>query len=317
MHGRNTTWGRTRSATFGAALLAALTLGAAAELGAQARPRIAVIPLDNRSGWGQQELGKTAATQLTIALVGTNAFSVLERARVESVFDEWTLGQSGAVTAESAAAIGRLLGAEYLLFGEFTHFELSERGATIDTNRLGIGRGRVGASQIRAQSAMNVRVVDVESGEIVAAAQAEGNETVGGGLSTNVIQAARRAEYNSTIAEQALGPAVEKLVRDLVSQRDRFQASVAPPAAAAIAGLGNDGTVYIDQGESSGMTVGRRFRVLRVVDEIRDREGRLLDRVTEQVGVIQVSRVLSQSSVCTILEGTAGEDDLLEPDGGI
>jgi hypothetical protein len=35
-----------------------------------------------------------------------------------------------------------------------------------------------------------------------------------------------------------------------------------------------------------------------VVDEIKDANGRVLDRVIKKVGVIEVTRVLSQSATC-------------------
>ena len=42
----------------------------------------------------------------------------------------------------------------------------------------------------------------------------------------------------------------------------------------------------------------------RVIDEIVNAAGDVLDQITDVVGVIEVTRVLSQSSVCTIVEVT-------------
>lgn len=282
---------------------------------AQERPRLAVLPFENRTDWWGRQLGHSAASQLTVALVTSGAFSVLERQRVDAAYDEWAMGQSGAVTAEQAVEIGRLLGAEYLVTGEFTHFNISERGG-----RVNIGGRRVGANETRAESAMNVRVFSATTGEIVAASQAEGSEVLGRGLSTAELQTTSRTRYNQTVADQALGPAIEQIVAELVSQRDRFPTTglpaPPPPGAPAIAGLADDGSIYIDQGEDVGVTVGQRFHVLRVVDVIRDRDGNVLDEITERVGVLEVTRVLSQSAICTVVEGEAGVDDRLEPAGG-
>ena len=302
----------------GAVLALAGILPAAMPIHGQERPRVAVIDFDNRTDWWGQQLGKSAASQLTVALVRSGEFVVLERQQVEAVYDEWARGQSGAVTPETAMEIGRLLGAEYLITGEFTNFNINERGGRLDTGRLGLNLGRVGASETRAESAMNARVISVTSGEIVAASQQDGNEVLGRGLSTEVLSTASRTEFNETLADQALGPVVQRIVEDLLGQKDHIVstgmagATVAP----AIAGMGNDGSVYIDQGQNVGMEVGRRFNVLRVVDEIRDANGNLLDQVTERVGVIEVSRVLSQSSIATVVEGEVAEGDVLEPAGG-
>lgn len=35
----------------------------------------------------------------------------------------------------------------------------------------------------------------------------------------------------------------------------------------------------------------------------------MLDQIVEQIGLLEVSRVLSQSAVCTIVEGEAAEGD--------
>ncbi len=302
----------------GAVLALAGLLPAAMPILGQERPRVAVIDFDNRTDWWGQQLGKSAAGQLTVALVRSGEFVVLERQQVEAVYDEWARGQSGAVTPQSAMEIGRLLGAEYLITGEFTNFNINERGGRLDTGRLGLNLGRVGASETRAESAMNARVISVTSGEIVAASQQDGNEVLGRGLSTEVLSTASRTEFNQTLADQALGPVIEKIVADLMSQKSRIVSAgqAAPTAAPAIAGMGNDGSVYIDQGQNAGMEVGRRFNVLRVVDEIRDSQGNLLDQVTERVGVIEVSRVLSQSSIASVVEGEVAEGDVLEPAGG-
>ena len=58
-----------------------------------------------------------------------------------------------------------------------------------------------------------------------------------------------------------------------------------------------------------------RDTVMRVVDEITDSSGNVLDRITEQVGIIEVTNVLGQSSICKIVEGEAAEGDSLVPVG--
>ncbi len=50
----------------------------------------------------------------------------------------------------------------------------------------------------------------------------------------------------------------------------------------------------------------------RVVDEITDANGQVLDRVIEKVGTIEVTQVLSQSAVCKVVEGEAGENDTIK-----
>ena len=86
--------------------------------------------------------------------------------------------------------------------------------------------------------------------------------------------------------------------------------TVTPPAQ--IVGS-NDGSFYIKQGENFGLMVGQRFEVVRVIDEIRDANGTVLDRITDRVGVLEVTRVLSQSAICAVVEGEAIEGDQINP----
>lgn len=280
---------------------------------AQERPRIAVIPFENTTTWWGWELGRTAASQLTVKLVNAGPYSMIERQRVEEVFKELALGQTGAIAKDKAAELGRLLGAEYLITGSLTSF-------TIDTTAIGF-RG-IGGVQTKGRSAMNARVINVTTGEIMAAAEATSDVTLArgaAGFGAQVGQVTNTSAWNPTLAERALEPAVEKLAQTLAAQKDRLptggaikaaQLAANPPA---IAGIGADGSVYIDQGQNAGISVGRRFTVLRIVDVIKDASGNVLDNVTKAVGVIEVTQVLARSSVCRVIEGKPGAKDLLQP----
>jgi curli biogenesis system outer membrane secretion channel CsgG len=291
----------------------------AATAEAQEKPRVAVIPFDNPTSWWGRQLGSSAADQLAVKLVNSGAFTVLERQRVDAVFDEWSLKEAGVVTPEKAAEVGRLLGVEYLITGRFVSFDIQHRkvGGRVPGTRIGVG-----GTQTRAESSLNARVVNVSTGEVVAAMEASSDEIIGQSSragSYTYANVSQRSAWNPTIAERALGPAIERMVNDLVGRRHLFrsaaqvavtQLSSEPPA---IVGLAADGSVYINQGQNVGMTPARRFHVLRVVDEIKDGSGTVLDRITERVGVIEVTRVLSQSSICKVIEGRPDPSDLLEP----
>ena len=118
----------------------------------EARPRVAVIAFKNPTSWWGRELGASAASQLTTKLVQGGAFSVLERDRVKDIFDEWYLGQTGAVNQGQAAQMGKLNGVEYLITGEFKSFEIKSR-----ENRLRRGRRQPDERHQRAQRARDQR----------------------------------------------------------------------------------------------------------------------------------------------------------------
>jgi curli biogenesis system outer membrane secretion channel CsgG len=288
---------RVRSIT--ATLAAVLAMNAWTVTEAQAQKvRVAVLPLENNSTfsyWGDN-LGAAASDELTTQLVKSGKFSVIERRQIEAVLAEQGFGQSGRVNPATAAAIGEVLGVQVVFVGSITQF-------SIETKKAGIGG--IGASYSEAQSMMDIRAVNTSTAEIMSVAEGSGKKRMGGLAVDNV---SFQQSFDAGIAQEALRPAVEDVVKELVARVDEF-ASIAPVAAAAtIVGVRN-GSVYIDRGENFGVQPGQRFDVYRVVDEIRDAQGNLLDRITEKIGVIEVSRVLSQSAVCTIVEGEAAEGD--------
>lgn len=281
------------------AVISALAVGWNTAAAQQAgKVRIAVVDFRNTSGWNYwgEQLGAAAADQLATELVRTNEFSVIERERLQAVLAEQGLGQSGAVNPTTAARIGELLGVQAILTGSITKF-------AVDTKRVGIGPAAV--SRTEAEVALDIRVVDTSTGEILSVAEGSGKKNLGGFAIDRV---AFESTFDRGVAQEALSPAVEEVIERLLDEKETFE-SLAPVAAAAQIVGSSEESVYIDQGENFDVQVGQRYDVFRVTDEIRDADGNLLDTITEKVGVIEVTRVLSQSSVCQVIEGEAQEGD--------
>lgn len=279
-------------------------LAPATALVAQDRPRIAVIPFDNRTDWWANGMGEIAADMIVTRLVNSGYFSVIERERLEAILQEQGFQLSGQVNPSDVVEIGRLAGVMYLITGSVTGFSIDEKSTRVMGRSIGY---------TEAQSEMNVRAFSTETGEIITATEGSGSKRL-----VNISGVISMSAMNQGIAEDALSPAADKIVEALVRQRDRFVliAMPEPPVAIpAIVGSGADGAIYIDQGENVGVQVGQRFEVHRVIDEIVNAAGEVLDQITDRVGVIEVTRVLSQSAICTIVEGEADEGDTLKPIG--
>lgn len=118
-------------------LAAVLALPGRAHAGA-----VAVLYFENQGNPELEQL-KVGLTQMLITDLGQEpGLVVVERTRLQEVLNELELGHSGKVTPESAAQIGKLLGADRLIMGAY--FEL-------------MGTMRVDA-----------RIVDVETGKVLA-----------------------------------------------------------------------------------------------------------------------------------------------------
>lgn len=287
------------------AVAASASFAAAAPAPApQDKVRIAVLNFENNSQWHwwADRLGEAAADELVTQLFQTGKFTVIERAQIDAILSEQNFGQSGRVNPTQAAEIGKILGVQVMVTGSITKFSINERGASA----FGVG-----AKYAEAESALDVRMINVNTAEILFADEAEGEKRLGG---FNVRGISAYQDYDVGIAAEALRPAVEKIAEKIADEADDLASIQPPPSPAQIVGS-NDGSFYIDKGENFGIAVGQRYEVMRVVDEIKDAAGNVLDRITEKVGVLEVTRVLGQSSICTVLEGEAAEGDTLVPIG--
>lgn len=265
------------------------------------KPRIAVMNFENNSTWRYwgDNLGAAAADELVTQLFQAGEFSVVERAQLAAILDEQDLGASGRVTPSTAAEIGKLLGAQLILTGSITQF-------SIDTKSGGFRR--LGVSYSEAESRLDVRIVNTTTGEIMLAEDGEGNKRFGGGFFQGVNF---ERDYDAGLAQEALRPAVEDIVGKISREADRFDTLAPVIPSGSVVGVG-DGGVFINRGENFSLQAGQRFAVFRVIDEITDADGTVLDRITDQVGVLEVTRVLSQSAICQVVEGDAAEGDTIE-----
>jgi TolB-like protein len=114
---------------------------------------IAIMPFDNYSaGKYQEKLGlisKGLADFFAYDFSKISSFKVIERDKIDFILDEIKLQQSGAVDRATAVKVGKILGAKYMVFGSIT--QLDDK-----------------------HTRMVVRVVSVETSEIVALVDKEG-----------------------------------------------------------------------------------------------------------------------------------------------
>jgi TolB-like protein len=111
-----------------AALAAALALsllprpGAAQPSAPDGRPTLAVLYFTNAAMVDREEyapLAKGLAEMVITELSGNTGVRVVERDRIQALFDEQALSAGGRVDPETAVKAGKTLGARHLLFGTF------------------------------------------------------------------------------------------------------------------------------------------------------------------------------------------------------
>lgn len=286
------------------ATLAVAPFAAAAPGVPQDKVRIAVMNFENNSTWHWwgDNLGAAVADELVTQLFKTGKFSVVERSQIDTILAEQNFGQSGRVNPSQAAELGKILGVQVIVTGSITKFSIDRKGGSI---------GGFGASYSEAETNLDVRMINVTTAEILMAEEGEGKTRLGG-ISTRNFNF--QQDFDAGVAQESVRPAVADIVKKIGAQAGTLAAIQPPVTPAQIVGS-NEGTFYIDKGENAGVKVGQRYDVMRVIDEIKDSAGNVLDRVTDKVGVVEVTRVLSQSSMCKIVEGEAAKGDTLVPIG--
>lgn len=150
------------------AILAAVVAIAVSSPAIAAEPVVAVIDFTNETsaGWWGSGVGRDLADMLTNELDATGAFRVVEREKLDDVLREQDLQGRGA-----AGEIGRLTGAQFLVTGKVSSWEENTRGGGGGVSFRGIS---VGGSRNEAYMAIDIRVIDVETGEIVQTRTIEG-----------------------------------------------------------------------------------------------------------------------------------------------
>ncbi len=276
----------------------------------QARPgkvRVAVLDFESNVPhvwwyWDTRLLGRAVADQFVTQLVQSGKFSVVERDKLDLVLKEQSLTASGAIDPKTAVRLGKLLGVQLILTGSITKFSVKRHGGGIGPLRAEFGQ---------AQSALDVRLIDTSTGEIVLVASGQGEKKFGGAAFKNIDF---EKQFDEGIITEALRPAVEKTVAHSVYQYDQLgqHAAAATPALGKVVSVDSPTSVYIDMGENAGVKVGDRFEVVRVVKEIRDETGELLDTVEETVGNVEIVKVLSKSSVCRVVHGGVQKGDKVQ-----
>ena len=135
-------------------------------------------------------------------LVKSGKFTVVDRERLDAMMQEKGLQQSGDIDPKTAIKLGKILGLNYLLTGAVTEYGNTDVG--------GHGGG-VFAGKRKFVAALNARLINASTGEVVWADEASQEEAsikvsvfgVGGGVDDN------------RMFDKVMKPCIQKLVASL------------------------------------------------------------------------------------------------------
>lgn len=260
--------------------------------------KIMITDFDDRgiAKWwgGDWDIGSLFANTIIGPLSRTEGYDVVERSRMIELFKEQEISGSERFSQSAVTKIGRLLGADYILFGYLTNFSRKKSGYVV-------------VKETSAQIDFSVRLVDVATGKVVKSAE------------INYVSPKKREYLKSDtelnpndpeFLQSLFGKAISESTKEAVVQltgENVGQTSAASNSSstnltsnqkvsdvvlqAKVADITGD-TITINRGRSQGVKEGQFFAVLKVVKEIKDPDtGKVISQKTEELIRLKITKV--------------------------
>lgn len=230
---------RLAAAVLALALLARGTAYAGKESRAEKlkKPRVAILDFPAASGawscggWANNEgrMSNVLRDLFTTEIMdtGRGKLRVIERERLKDIRGELSLQQGGEVDGATAQKIGKLLGVRYMITGKITRFACKKSGVS---SGWGIGAlvgkatgsglagdvaGSAHMQKVSFNGRLDVRLIDTESGEILATFKDE-NDT--GDTSVKIAGGGGEVDYDDELASKVFEPIVQRITPKLVKK---------------------------------------------------------------------------------------------------
>ena len=298
-------------------LALALLLGGVAS--AQPKKSVAVLNFDYStvqsyvsSIFGtNQDVGKGVSDLLVEKLVKAGNYRVIERKAIQSVLSEQNFSNSDRADPNTAAKIGKVLGADAIIIGSITQFGRDDQNVRVGGGGFGgrlsqYGIGGVGRKNSKAVVALTARVVSTDTGEILTVASGKGESTrsgtslLGAGGSGGSGGGGAIDMSSSNFANTVLGEAVNAATSSLANELNAGATKVPTRVVnieALVADVSGD-TIIINAGTRAGVKVGDKLAVKRTGREIRDpASGKVIRRIEEPLGEVTITEADETSAV--------------------
>jgi len=252
----------------------------------------------------QQNIGKGIRAMLVTRLAQANKVVVVERAKMDNLIKEQDFNTSNRVKQGSGARVGQISGADALLSGDIVIFGRDDKKKSVKGGGL-IG-GAFGAiasakNEDKAVVAIDYRLIDAETSEVIATGEARG-ESVRKGNALGAIGGAigkgaagvqidmTSSNFAQTIIGEATQDAVNKIAEILLTQTATMKKTVRPVEGRVADVSGK--VLTLNVGSNDGVSAGDVFEVLRIVREVKDPVTKeTLDVVTEKTGEMTITSV--------------------------
>jgi curli biogenesis system outer membrane secretion channel CsgG len=299
-------------------------IGTAMLHGADRKKRVAILDFDygtvrsqSQAAFGTDvDVGKGITNLLVKYLVKDGTYSVIERQALDKILAEQNFSNSDRANPNSAAKIGKLLGVDAIIVGVITQFGGENKDTKVGGGGGGwggLGFGGISHKKSKAIVSMDARLVDIDTGEILAVADGKGESSrestslLGGGSNWHGFGGGNvdfgSSDFQETIVGEAVKKAVEQLSAGVVAGAPKLQARTIT-VQGMLAFVDAHGVV-VNVGSKAGLKPGDKLSVERVTREVKDPStGAVLRRMTSQLGTVEVTDVDQDSAGAKIVSGS-------------
>ncbi|MGH9345499.1 MAG: CsgG/HfaB family protein [Terriglobia bacterium] len=252
-----------------------------------------------------QDVGKGVSDLLVNQLVKSGNYVVLERSAIDKVIGEQNFSNSYRADPTTAAKIGRLLGADAIILGSITQFGRDDKTQSLGGGAFGgfgrkYGLGGIQRRKAKADVGLSARIVDVNTGQILAVAEGQGESTrsgesllgAGGGGGSGA--GGGYDMSSSNFANTILGEAVHQAVNNLAQQLGQ-DANQLPTEHKTISGLVADASgnpIVLNVGSQAGVKVGDQLGIYRKIRDIKDPvSGKVIRTIENKIGEVKITDV--------------------------
>jgi curli biogenesis system outer membrane secretion channel CsgG len=302
---------------------------AAATAGVPAAPqarkkRVAVFDFDyatvqtaSAAAFGTNvDVGRGISDLAVKFLVKDGTYSVIERQQMDKILKEQNFSNSDRADPNSAAKIGKLLGVDAIIVGAVTQFGNDNQNTKVGGgggNWGGYGIGGIGHKKSKAIVAVDARLVNIDTAEIMGVASGKGESSR---ESTSLLGSGGNwhgwgggavdfgsSDFQQTILGEAVNAAVQQMSGELIADAPKLVARTI--SVEGLVAAVDGGQIVLNVGGKAGLKVGDQLTVERVTKEIKDpATGQVIRRLASPVGVIRLTDVDAVSAIGTPVSGS-------------
>ena len=262
------------------------------------------------------DVGKGISDLTVKYLVQDGTYSVIDRKAMDKILAEQNFSNSDRANPTSAAKLGKLLGVDAIIVGSVTQFGNDTKNTNVGGGGGGwggYGIGGFGHKKSKAIVAVDSRIINIDTAEIMAVASGKGESSrestslLGGGSNWHGFGGGNvdfgSSDFQQTILGEAVNAAVKQMSGELISDNTKLEARtvIVEGLVAAVDGS----QVILNVGAKAGLKKGDQLNVERVTREIKDPStGQVIRRMSSQVGVITLTDVDDISAVGSPVSGS-------------